>query len=119
MYAQSASRVPLVRPKSCQERDFVILAAAPLSLTAQALTIARVQDFARKNSLTVEERERAYHRDFVLSIPADRLNDILWELDLEGLLRPNQVITGDPSLHVRLEERFSWLEWVDGYEDLG
>jgi hypothetical protein len=38
---------------------------------------------------------------------------VLWELDLAGLLKPNQRITGDPALHVKLEERFSSLEWVD------
>jgi len=95
------------------------LTASPLELAAQALAVSRAQEFAEKNGLTVEERERTYHRDFVLSIPADRMNDILWELDLQGLLRPNQVITGDPGLHVVLEERFSWLEWVDGYEEHG
>jgi hypothetical protein len=93
------------------------LTAPALELAAQALAVSRAQEFAKKNSLTVEERERAYHREFVLSIPADRVNDILWELDLQGLLRPNQVITGSPDLHVGLEERFSWLEWVDGQEE--
>ncbi len=95
------------------------LTASPLELAAQALAVSRAQEFAKQNRLTVEERERAYHRDFVLSIPADRLNDILWELDLQGLLVPNQVITGAPDLHVRLEERLSWLEWVDGQEEPG
>ncbi len=93
------------------------LTAPPLWLAAQALAIVRVQEFAAKNQLTVEEREGPYKRDFVLSIPADRMNDILWELDLQGLLYPNQRMTGNPDLHVGLEERFSWLEWVDGQEE--
>jgi hypothetical protein len=93
------------------------LTASPLELAAQALAVVRVQEFAGKNHLSVEEREGPYQRHFVLSIPADRMNDLLWELDLQGLLSPNQVITGNPGLHVALEERFSWLEWVDGQEE--
>lgn len=93
------------------------LTASPLRLAAQALAVVRVQEFAAKSNLTVEEREGPYQRHFILSIPADRMNDILWELDLQGLLSPNQVITGNPNLHVGLEERFSWLEWVDGQEE--
>ncbi len=100
-------------------RFSVDLTASPLQLAAQALAVIRVQEFASKNNLALEEREGPYQRHFVLKIPADRLNNILWELDLQGLLRPNQVITGDPSLHVGLEERFSWLEWVDCKEEPG
>lgn len=97
-------------------RFSIDLTATPLSLAAQALAVARVQEFAAKNDLALEEREGSYHRVFVLSIPAGRMNDILWEFDLQGLLFPNQVITGNPDLHVGLDERFSWLEWVDGRE---
>jgi hypothetical protein len=93
------------------------LMASPLELAGQALAVVRVQEFAAKRNLAVEEREGSYQRHFVLSIPADRMNDILWELDLQGLLSPSQVITGNPDLHIRLEERFSWLEWVDGQEE--
>ncbi len=93
------------------------LTATPLGLAARALAVARVQEFAAKNHLAVEEREGPYHRDFILSVPADRMNDILWELDLQGLLYPNQRITGNPDHHVGLEERFSWLEWVDRQEE--
>jgi hypothetical protein len=46
-------------------------------------------------------------------IPAERLNDVLWDLNLAGLLKPNQRIAGDPVLQPALKERFSWLEWVD------
>jgi hypothetical protein len=93
------------------------LAATPLGLAAQALAVARVQDFARRNGLSVEEREGSYQRHYVLSVPADHMNDILWELDLQGLLVPNQVISGASGLHVQLEERFSWLNWVDALEE--
>jgi hypothetical protein len=41
------------------------------------------------------------------------MNDVLWDLDLAGLLMPTQEITGPPALLVRLEERFSTLTWVD------
>lgn len=92
------------------------LTASPLELAAQSLTILRVQEYARKHSLTVDEHEAAYSREYVLTVPADRMNDVLWDLDIAGLLRPNQRITGDPALHVKLEERFAALEWVDGEE---
>lgn len=46
-------------------------------------------------------------------IPPDQLNDVLWELDLAGLLTPTQEIMGPPDLHARLEERLSTLTWVD------
>ncbi|MDR7522826.1 MAG: hypothetical protein QN168_10215 [Armatimonadota bacterium] len=98
-------------------RFSIDLTAPPLSLAAQALAVSRVQEFVKKNSLTVEERESAYHRDFAVTIPADRVNDLLWELDLQGLLYPTQVISGNSDLHVGLEERFSWVEWVDGQEE--
>lgn len=93
------------------------LTASPLKLAAYALVVVRVVEFARRNHPPVEEREGPYHRTLVLSIPADRMNDILWELDLQGLLYRNQRITGNPDLHVGLEERFSWLEWADGQEE--
>lgn len=98
-------------------RFSIVLTAPPLELAALALAVSRAQEFAKKNGLTVDERERTHHRDSVLTFPAGRMNDLLWELDLQWLLRPNQVITGSPGLHVRLEERFSWLEWVDGREE--
>lgn len=90
--------------------------ASPLELAAQALAIVRVQEFARLNRLALEEREGTHHRDFVLNIPAERMNEILWELDLAGLLQPNQTIAGDRTLHTRLEERFASLTWVDSAE---
>lgn len=89
------------------------LTAPPLELAAQALTVARIQEHARKHGLTVDERETAYSKEYLLTIPAERMNAVLWDLDLAGLLKPNQRITGDPALHVKLEERFSWLEWED------
>lgn len=58
----------------------------------------------------------AYRRDFILVIPGERLNDTLWELDLQGLLHPTQIITGRPDPHVKLEEKFSTLTWVDANE---
>lgn len=75
-----------------------------------------MQAKAQRMGLKVEEREEAYRRDFVLVIPVDLLNDCLWELDLQGLLYPTQVITGPPDLHVKLEEKFSTLTWLDANE---
>jgi hypothetical protein len=89
------------------------LTAAPIELAAQSLSIVRVQEYAQRHGLTVEERETAYTREYVLMIPAERMNDILWALDFAGLLKPNQRITADSALSAKLEERFSWLEWVD------
>jgi hypothetical protein len=89
------------------------LTASPLELAAQSLAVVRVQEYARKAGLAVEEREAAYNREYLLEIPEDRLNGVLWDLDLAGLLKANQRITGAPGLHATLEERFSWLEWVD------
>ncbi|MDQ7842102.1 MAG: hypothetical protein RDU83_13940 [bacterium] len=100
-------------PRLCYRID---LTAPPLELAAQALTVARIQEHARTRGLTVDERETAYSREFVLMISAERMNDVLWDLDLAGLLKPNQRITGDPALHVKLEERFSWLEWSDAQD---
>lgn len=89
------------------------LTVPPLELAAQSLSIVRVQEYARKQDLTVDEREGAYSREYVITIPPDRLNDVLWDLDTAGLLKLSQGITGDPALHVKLEQRFSWLDWVD------
>jgi hypothetical protein len=92
------------------------LTASPLELAAQALAIVRMQEFARRKGLKVQEREDVYKREFDLVIPAEGLNEVLYELDLQGLLPPMQEITGSPKLHVKLEERFSTLTWVDANE---
>ncbi|MDI6772029.1 MAG: hypothetical protein QME77_05515 [bacterium] len=88
--------------------------AAPLDLAAQAMAVLRLQEFAHRIGLRVEESRRPNHREFALVIPADGMNDVLWDLDLAGLLMPTQEITGPPALLVRLEERFPTLTWVDG-----
>jgi hypothetical protein len=91
-------------------------AAAPLELAGQAIVVLRLQEFARRTGLRVQESRRPDRREFGLMIPPDRMNDVLWDLDLEGLLAPAQEITGPPALHVHLEERFSTLTWVDTEE---
>lgn len=88
-------------------------AAAPLELAAQTIAVLRLQEFARRNGLRVEESRRPYRREFALVIPPDRMNEVLWDLDLEGLLGPTQTIAGPAPLHVRLEERFATLTWVN------
>lgn len=55
----------------------------------------------------MRNERRAYRREFVLVIPVERLNDTLWEMDIQGLLHPTQVITGSPDLHVKLGQKFS------------
>jgi hypothetical protein len=87
--------------------------AAPLDLAAQALTTTRLQEFAARTGLSIEEVRKARRREFALVIPPNRLNDVLWDLDLAGLLLPTQQITGPPGLHASLEERFATLTWVD------
>ncbi len=87
--------------------------AQPLDLAAQVLIVSRMQEYAGNRGLTMAEREAAYSREFVLAIPAERMNEVLWDLDIAGLLKPNQRITGNPALHLKLEERFGALEWED------
>lgn len=85
--------------------------ATPLDLAAQAIAVMRLQEFAQRIGLRVEEARRPDRREFALVIPANGMNDVLW--DLAGLLTPTQEITGPPGLHVRLEERFATLTRVD------
>lgn len=92
--------------------------AAPLKLVAQAIAVMRLQEFARRTGLRVEESRRPDRQEVALVIPPDRLNDVLWGLDLEGLLTPTQEIVGPPALHVQLEERFATLTWVDSDEEV-
>ncbi len=75
---------------------------------------AQVGDVVR-----IEESRRHDHTEFALVIPPDRMNDVLWDVDLAGLLTPTQEITGLAVLHVRLEERFATLTWVDRDEEAG
>lgn len=68
--------------------------AAPLDLAAQAIAILRLQEFARRTGLRVEESRLPTCREFVLVIPPDRMNDVLWELDLAGLLPVDRLLLG-------------------------
>lgn len=88
-------------------------AAAPVDLAAQVIAVLRLQEFAGRTGLRVEESCRPGCLEFALLIPPDRMNHVLWDLDSAGLLTPTQEITGAPDLHVRLEERFATLTWVD------
>ncbi len=92
--------------------------AAPLDLAAQVLAVLRLQEFAGRTGLRVEESSRPGSREFALLIPPDRMNHVLWDLDLAGLLMPTQEITGLPALHTRLEERFSTVTWIDSDEEV-
>ncbi len=92
-------------------------AAAPVDLAAQVIAVLRLQEFAGRTGLRVEESSRPSCLEFALLIPPDRMNHVLWDLDLQGLLTPTQEITGPPTLHVCLEERFATLTWVDNDEE--
>jgi hypothetical protein len=69
------------------------LTAAPIELAAQSLSIVRVQEYAREHELSIDERETAYSREYVLKILAERMNEVLWDLDLEGRLKPTGCVT--------------------------
>ncbi len=56
--------------------------AALLDLAAQALAVPRLQEFARRTGLRVEESRRPVCRKFAPVIPSDRMNDVLWDLGL-------------------------------------
>ncbi len=90
---------------------------SPLELAAQALTVLRVQDYARQKGLTFEETQgQSQQRRFLLTIPLDELNSVLDELLFAGLLLPLQEISGRPSAHTILHERFSTMTWIDELE---
>lgn len=94
------------------------IAAPLLELAARALTILRVQEFARSHGLPIEGTCGLGRRDFLLAIPLDELNGILHELHVEGLLLdPVQPIMGRPAAHIVLEEQFATLTWIDSDED--
>lgn len=77
--------------------------AVPPELAAQAIAVLRLQEFARRTGLRVEESRRPDRREFALVIPPDRLNDVLWDLDLEGLSPPQ-------APHIENESAFALLE---------
>ncbi len=83
-------------------------AAVPLDLAAEVITVLRLQEFAGRTGLRIEESSRPGCLEFALLIPPDRMNHVLRELDLADLLTRTREITG-PGLHVHLEERFSTL----------
>lgn len=89
---------------------------SPLDIAARALSVLRVQKYARRNGFAIEEDEQPRCRRLLLAIPLDELNATLDELSIEGLLHPTQEILGRPSAHTVLRERFSTLTWVDDPE---
>ncbi len=68
-------------------------------MAAQALTVARVQEYAQQKGLTLEKQNGADSRRYLLEIPLDELNCVLDELVFAGLLLPLQEITGRPAAH--------------------
>jgi ABC-type uncharacterized transport system permease subunit len=91
----------------------VDLSKPPLEIVARALTIVRVQAYAQKKGLSIEEQSEWSRRQFLLLIPLDELNAVLDELLFAGLLNPIQEILSRPSAHTILHERFSTLTWID------
>lgn len=88
----------------------------PLEVAAQALTVLRVQEYAQKKGLSIEEQGEGSRRQFLLEIPLDELNGVLDELLFAGLLLPLQEIHGRAPAHLVLAERFASLTWVDNNE---
>jgi hypothetical protein len=85
----------------------------PLEIAAQALTVLRVQEYAQRKGLVLEEQHGPTRRQFLLVIPPDEMNSVLDELLFAGLLNPVQEIIGRPAAHLVLHERFSTLTWID------
>jgi len=69
---------------------------SPLELAAQALTVLRVQDYARQKGLAFEEIQgQPQQRRFVLAIPLDELNSVLDECSSPGSSSPCKRLADD------------------------
>ncbi len=83
----------------------VDLSAPSLELAAQALTVARVQEFAHLKDLEVEETApEGATRDFILLIPTGQLEDTILELKQQGLARIRQTLVVSLSVHANLPQ---------------
>ncbi len=83
----------------------VDLIAPSLEMAAQALTVARMQEFAHLKDLEVEESAPdGTTRDFILLIPTEQLEDTILELKHKGLAKIRQTLVVPLSVRANLPQ---------------